>query len=172
MIAPLQPPDSLHVQAAQGWLELGNPNESRAELDKVASDLRLHPEVLKIRWELFAAEKEWRLALEVAKALIIAEPDEPLGWVHKSYCLHELKRTDEARDNLLKVVQEFPISATMLYNLACYECQLNNLAEARRWLDRAFRVGNRKQMKASAVQDPDLEPLWKEIAEKYGRKPD
>jgi tetratricopeptide (TPR) repeat protein len=163
MIAPLQPPDSLHVQAAQGWLELGNPVESRAELDKVTPEQHRHPDVLKIRWEIHAAEQKWEAALKVAEVLIELEPEEALGWVHKSYSLHELRRTAEARDNLLKVVEEFPVSATILYNLACYECQLDNLDESRRWLERAFRVGNRKQMKAAALKDPDLKPLWKEI---------
>src|ERR1035438_2514329 len=33
---PLEPPDSLHLQAAQGWLELGNHVEADAELDNIA----------------------------------------------------------------------------------------------------------------------------------------
>jgi hypothetical protein len=33
----LEPPDSLHLQAAQGWLELGNHVEADAELDKTPS---------------------------------------------------------------------------------------------------------------------------------------
>ncbi len=163
MIAPLQPPDSLHVQAAQGWLELGNPSESNAELEKIPLQNLTHPDVLKVRWEIHAAEQKWEAALNVAESLIELEPDEALGWVHKSYCLHELKRTQEARDNLLRVSEKFPVSATILYNLACYECQLDNLVQARKWLKTAFRVGNRKQMKVAAREDPDLKPLWKEI---------
>lgn len=163
MISPLQPPDSFHLQAAQGWLELGSPLEASQELDKITPQIRTHPDVLKVRWEIHAAEQKWEAALSVAESLIELEPDEALGWVHKSYCLHELKRTLEARDNLLLVVEKFPASATILYNLACYECQLGNLDPSRKWLQRAFRVGNRKQMKAAAVKDPDLKPLWKEI---------
>src|SRR5215813_3739694 len=85
MIEPLQPPDSLHVQAAQGWLELGSPVESNAELEKVTPELHRHPDVLKIRWEIHAAEHQWEAALKVAEALIELEPEEALGWVHKSY---------------------------------------------------------------------------------------
>ena len=32
---PLEPPDSLHLQAAQGWLELGNHIEANEELEKM-----------------------------------------------------------------------------------------------------------------------------------------
>jgi hypothetical protein len=74
-----------------------------------------------------------------------------------------LKRTAEARDNLLRVVENFPISATMRYNLACYECQLGRLEQAKEWLEKAFQLGDAKKMKLPALADPDLEPLWKEI---------
>jgi hypothetical protein len=76
-----------------------------------------------------------------------------------------MKRTAEARDNLLGVVDKFPISATMRYNLACYECQLGRLEQAKMWLEKAFALGERKAMKAAAMEDKDLEPLWREIAE-------
>jgi hypothetical protein len=46
---PLEPPDSLHLQAAQGWLELGSHIEANEELEKIAPQLRAHPDVLKVR---------------------------------------------------------------------------------------------------------------------------
>ena len=42
-------PDNLHLQAAQGWLELGNHVEANEELEKIVSTLRSHPDVLEIR---------------------------------------------------------------------------------------------------------------------------
>ena len=61
-------------------------------------------------------------------------PESALGWVHRYYAFHELKRTAEARDNLLRVVDKFPEDPIMRYNLACYECQLGNLERAKQWL--------------------------------------
>jgi Flp pilus assembly protein TadD len=159
----LEPADTFHIQAAQGWLELGSVAEAKAELGKVALQLQRHPEVLKVQWGIFAAEMKWGAALEVAAVLVELAPEEPLGWVHRSYSLHEVKRTQEARDNLLQVVEKFPFSATMRYNLACYECQLGDLARAKKWLEKAFRIGNRDQMKLAALEDPDLKPLWHEL---------
>ena len=92
-------------------------------------------------------------------------PEHPSGWVHRAYCLHELKRTREARDNLLRVVERFPDDATMHYNLACYECQLGKLEEAKEWLAKAFKLGDAKKMKVAALDDPDLQPLWAKIGE-------
>ncbi len=160
---PLAPPDSLHLQAAQGWLELGDHIEANEELEKITASLRAHPDVLKVRWEIYAAAKKWKATLDIAAALIQLDPDDPLGWVHRSYALHELKQTTEARDNLLHVVDKFPISATMRYNLACYECQLGRLEQAKEWLKKAFALGDARKMKLAALDDPDLQPLWKEI---------
>jgi tetratricopeptide (TPR) repeat protein len=160
---PLEPPDSHHLLASQGWLELGNHIEADAELDNIAASLRAHPDVLKVRWEIYAAAKKWEAAIDIAAALIQLDPEDPLGWVHRSYALHELKRTAEARDNLLRVVDKFPSSATMRYNLACYECQLGRLEQAKTWLEKAFALGDARQMKLAALDDTDLEPLWKEI---------
>jgi len=73
-----------------------------------------------------------------------------------------LKRTAEAREGLLAVVERFPAEATMRYNLACYECQLGNLVEARKWLERAFTLDDSDDFKRAALDDPDLDPLWTE----------
>src|SRR5262245_25181754 len=121
---PLDPPDSFHVLAASGWLELGNSGEAKMELEKVAPEWQTHPVVLQTKWLLYANDKQWNEALAAAMELVRIQPDEPLGWVHQSYALHELKRTAEARDELIRVIDKFPKNSTMRYNLACYECQL------------------------------------------------
>ncbi len=159
----LEPQDIIRLRAAEGWLELGNYAEADAELDNISAKLRAHPDVLKARWGVYAAAEKWDAALDIAAELIQQEPEDALGWVHRSYALHELKRTAEARDNLLRVVERFPISATIRYNLACYECQLGRLGQAKDWLEKAFELGHAKQMKLAALDDPDLEPLWKQI---------
>ena len=125
---PLEPPDSLHLEAAQGWLGLGNHTEAGAELEKISPGMKGHQDVLNVRWGICAAARQWEAALEIASAIIRLAPEDPLGWVHRSYALHELKRTAEARDNLLRIVDKHPDSPTIRYNLACYECQLGRLA--------------------------------------------
>lgn len=48
---PLEPPDSLHLQAAHGWCELHAYTEADAELDKIDASRRAHPRVLEVRWQ-------------------------------------------------------------------------------------------------------------------------
>lgn len=144
-------------------MELGNPIEADVELDKITPQLRSHPDVLKVRWEVYTAARKWEGALDIAAAIIQLVPDDPIGWVNRSYVLHELKRTPEARDNLLRVVDRFQANATMRYNLACHECQLGRLDLAKAWLEKAFEIGDAREIKLAALDDPDLEPLWEAI---------
>jgi predicted Zn-dependent protease len=162
---PLEPQDQHHLVAAQGWIELGNPEEANEELEQITAENRAHPAVLEVRWQIYAQAKKWDAALDIASALVQMVPEHPLGWVHRSYCLHELKRTEEARDNLLRVVEKFPEDPIMRYNLACYECQLGRLEQAKNWLEMAFKLGDPKKIKLMALEDPDLKPLWREIGQ-------
>ena len=164
-MTPLEPHDTRLLEAAQGWLELGLPDEASKELENITPELREHPVVLRLRWGILVAAKNWEAGLEVANSLIRLVPDDPIGWIGRSYALHEMKRTTEARENLLQVVDKFSVNSTMRYNLACYECQLGHLEQARGWLDKALKLGDAKAMKQAALEDRDLEPLWGEIGQ-------
>jgi tetratricopeptide (TPR) repeat protein len=158
---PFAWPDSHHLAAAQGWLELGNHLEAFEELECITPQLRAHPHVLKLRWEIYAKARHWFAAMNVAAALVRLLPDEVDGWIHRSFALHELKRTAEARDLLLPAVAKFPKEASIPYNLACYETQLGNSAQGKEWLEKAFALDATKELKLQFLSDPDLEPLWK-----------
>lgn len=162
-MAELGPPDTHHLSATLGWIELGNPREARAEFARIAPALACHPEVLEAEWRLCAGEQDWSAALAAAQRLIDVDPEEPTGWIHQSYSLHELKRTQEARNQLLVVAEKFARISTVAYNLACYACQLGHLDEARRWLQRAVQVRGRESIKSMALTDPDLAPMREDI---------
>jgi hypothetical protein len=46
---PLESPDSHHLQAAVGCLELGNWSEANEELENITPQMRVHPDVLAVR---------------------------------------------------------------------------------------------------------------------------
>jgi tetratricopeptide (TPR) repeat protein len=140
-VQDLQPPDTHYLNAAAGWLELGNSAEAMRELAHVSVTSRSHPAALELRWQICAHDRNWAEALEAARQLVAADGNNPSGWIHQSYSLHELKRTGEARECLLPLVERFPNLSTIPYNLACYACQLTKLPEARKWLKRAFERG-------------------------------
>jgi tetratricopeptide (TPR) repeat protein len=159
----LSPQDKRHLGAAEGWFELGNHLEANEELEQITAENRAHPAVLEVRWQIYAKAKKWEAALDIASALTRLAPEHSSGWVHRSFCLHELKRTAEARDNLLLVVDKFPEDPILRYNMACYECQMGRLEQAKNWLEKAFELGDARKLKLMALDDPDLEPLWRKI---------
>jgi len=87
-------------------------------------------------------------------------PDQAFGQVRLAYALHELKRTKEAWDALLPFADKLPSEWVIPYNLACYIAHLGDLVAAHDWLAQAFRLGNEKETKSQALEDPDLAPLW------------
>ena len=71
-----------------------------------------------------------------------------------------MKRTTEARDILLGIMVCFAVRALMQYNIACYECQLGNLNQAREHLDAAFALSGGLYLRPRSLDEPDLAPLW------------
>lgn len=162
---PLQPPDSLHLLAAQGWLELGDHLSANEELERIEARHRARPDVLMLRWCVYDKAKHWTGAHEIANALVKMLPDNPLGWLRRSQSLHFLKRTQEAWDQLQPAAERFPSNPLVAYDLACYACQLGHLEVAKQWLAKAFSGGEANKLKLLALDDPDLEALWKQIGQ-------
>ncbi|MBM3821502.1 MAG: tetratricopeptide repeat protein [Verrucomicrobia bacterium] len=156
-------PDCHFLNAAQGWLELGNAAEARLEWRGVSETHQSHPEVIETLWRIQAAEKEWDEALLTAQRLVDHSPGSPSGWIHQSYTLHELRRTQDAHDKLVRVAKRFDTISTIPYNLACYQCQLGDLDAARNWLERAMKIQGRDSIREMALTDADLKPLWPEL---------
>jgi tetratricopeptide (TPR) repeat protein len=149
----------IHLTAAQGWLELGNHLEADKELDEIAPQLRAHPDVLELRWEIHGRANKWDACVDIAEALIKLTPVRPEGWIHRSFALHELKRTREAFDKLLPAADKFPRLWTIPYNLSCYCAQLRRLEQCEVWFKKAMAVDEHK-VKRAAIDDPDLQPFW------------
>ena len=164
MKASLQPPDSHHLQAAQGWIELGNPQEANKELDGIRPSLQTqHPEVLKVRWTIYVQTKQFQSALEVAKNLSALIPDEAGTWVMLANSLYYLGRMQEAYDCAADALTRFPQDATLHYDLACYACYLGKVEDASKLLHRSFELDSGKALRLHALEDPDLKPLWEGI---------
>lgn len=166
MIEKIEPPDSFRLQAAEGWVELGNAAEARAELAQVSAQFQEHPEVLEIRWAVAAFENDWTAALEVARQATQAHPQLPFGIVHQAYAAR--RKPDgglqAAWDLLFPAMETFPREFLIPYNLACYACQMGQADHARILFTRALGIGDRNHIIQMALNDSDLKALWKEIA--------
>jgi tetratricopeptide (TPR) repeat protein len=159
---PLEPPDSFHLSAAIGWLELGNPLEAKIELERIAPELQSRADVLEVRWQAAAAAHQWEACQIVAVALMQHAPDRLTAWIYRAYARRRVDGggLQAAWDALRPAIEKFPEESIIPYNLACYACQLGNLEDAWAWLERSLAIGDRVQIKALALADPDLKALW------------
>jgi tetratricopeptide (TPR) repeat protein len=159
----IEGPDKWRRNAAEGWIELGNHLEAARELENVSPQLRDHPDILVLRVRISLAARNWEEAAQIAHTLTQVAPEMFFGWIHRGYALHEMKRTREACDLLLSVVENFP-DWLIRYNLACYACQLGMLKEALEWLEKARNLAQSNEVNLMALEDPDLKPIWKDIS--------
>jgi tetratricopeptide (TPR) repeat protein len=146
------------ISAAQGYIELGMPLEANDELEQVDPDQRAHTEVLGIRVRIYCALKNWYLMQTVAKRLTLIEPEKAEWAISWAYATRRADSLNAARIILVDAIDRLPDTAVLHYNLACYECQLGNLDEAKSRLKRAFAL--EPQYRLVALDDEDLEAVW------------
>jgi tetratricopeptide (TPR) repeat protein len=157
--------DKRHLDAAEGWLELGNWLEANEELEQITPAMRAHPFVLRVRWGIYAKAGKWEMAAEIGRAMAEMLPENSWGYIQWAFSLHELKRTKEARGVLLPIADKFPDELMIPYNLACYCCRLGDRKQAIQWLERAIDLEGKNEIRLAALQDPDLEAMWPDISE-------
>jgi len=165
MVDPIEPPASHYLLAAQGWTELGNYPEAEAELRQLPAELCAHPQVLTVRYEIYAKTARWELAAEVAGILVESFADQAGTWVSLAYATRRKPGggIPQARDILTRALALFPTEAIIMYNLACYDCQLGDQSKALAWLQQAGTLGGKKEIRQMALTDADLKPLWPAI---------
>ena len=166
----LEPPDSHFLSAAEGWLMLNAPAEALAECRSISEANSQKSCVLEVLWQAHCQLKQWERCLEIVLQLCQRNPKNHFAIIHRSFSLHELKRTQEAFDLLLPALQLFPEESLIPYNLACYSCQLGQMTDAMSWFAVAVQLGGRDRIVGMGLEDTDLAPLHLEIQKKH-RKP-
>lgn len=162
----LEPPNTHHLRAAMGWLELGNAAEAGEELARIDPEFLDHPDVLELRWEVCAAGRRWDSALAAAEMLVIVAPERSSGWVHRAYALRRVPEggLSLAWAALRPAFEKFPGEEIIPYNLACYAAQFGWKDEAWDWLQKSIVASGKKdRIKERALADMDLAPIWDRI---------
>ena len=85
------------------------------------------------------------------------EPEEPGGFIHAAFCLHELGRTDEAVDILSRGPTALRSKPVFYYNMGCYHARLGDLERALKLLRQSFEMDG--SLRSVARKDPDLDAL-------------
>lgn len=151
----------IHLLAAQGYLELGMVEEALAELSLIDSSCLDDPDLVELRLHIFMQGRRWDEALRAAEELLRISREALPGYIHGAFALHELGRTAEARDLLLKGPSILRNDPTFHYNIGCYEAVLGNREAALLSLKQSFALDD--TFRDFARRDPDLVQLAKEL---------
>jgi tetratricopeptide (TPR) repeat protein len=158
---PLDPLDRKHLQAATGYAELGMFLEADAELERIEPLSRSVPEVLALRIDIYRGLERWELMAQIAKRLCEFDPGELQWVVSYAFATRRSVSIDVAKTILLESVKTFPREAVILFNLACYECQLGQIESAKDYLQRVFSID--PGWRIAALEDEDLIAVWESI---------
>jgi tetratricopeptide (TPR) repeat protein len=146
-----------NLRAACGYAELGMARESLAELNAIDPEFQNRPEVLQLRLHHLMRRKSWCRALVISRKLCRVAPQCGAGFLHAGFCLHELGKTAEAKQLLLKGPAALLKEPIYYYNMGCYEALLGNMKDARLHLERSFKMD--ASFRDIAKRDPDLKSI-------------
>lgn len=142
------------ILAAHGYLELGMFKNVWHELHLLPSEALNRSDVLEILTLSLMGEKRWNDALNVARRLRKANPEESSGYIHEAFCLHELGHTRQALDVLLDGPRSLFDKSIFFYNAGCYHARLGEPENALLMLKKSFELD--ASLRKSAKYDPDL----------------
>lgn len=120
----------------------------------------MHPDVLKIDWQICIRLKDWNAAKDVSGTLTGLIPFEADAWRLHANSFYFAGEYQTAYDIAKPKLREFKRDWQLHYDLACYCCYLAKMTEAERCLERAMELGDPKEVKRLALADHDLQPLW------------
>jgi hypothetical protein len=76
----------MHLNAAAGWIQLGDYVSVNDELENISAEWRTHPDVLDLRWLIYAHHEQWDACLDIASAIVKMAPDRVWGGTKLTHC--------------------------------------------------------------------------------------
>jgi hypothetical protein len=122
--------------------------------------------VVEVQLQIYIKAKNWDMVALLANGLCHANPRAPQNWISFAYATAHRRGGGvlAAKEILIRAEEKLPKEPMISYNLASYECQLGNPQNARKWIEKAFAIGDFRKLKLMALDDLDLKPLWAEIS--------
>jgi tetratricopeptide (TPR) repeat protein len=148
------------LQAAIGFMELGMIEDAANEIECIPPDQKNSSEVLGVRLEIYRAAEKWTLMEVVAKELWKRHQDQPIYWNDLAWAVRRAVGIEKAFEILSQAAENFPEDAMTQYNFGCYLCQKGEIEKAKERVGEAIKLDGK--FKILAIDDSDLEPLWRE----------
>jgi hypothetical protein len=153
---PWTHPDLHFLQWAEGWLDLGNAHEAHLELEQIRPDRRGHPDVLALRWQIYAQDQNWSDCLLLALSWTEQSPSDARGWIALEQTFYHKKQISAAYSVCAAKACDFADCWELFYDAGCYACLLGRIKEANQYLHLALSVGDAKAVRRRALKGPDL----------------
>ena len=156
------------LNTARGFCGLKMYKDAKDELTRASHFSKTLADYLEI-WSLIHAQHdEWHESLRCAEAMIIEEPDNEFGYQFRADSIRHLKDPQAAYKNLAEVVERFPASPLVRFNLACFACLSGRHFLARKKLIQTFLLAEKTEevdfFHNLALNDLDLKPLRSEVS--------
>ena len=105
---PLSLDDIRHLDAAEGWLEVGHWVDCFDALERIDPLHRSDAAVMALRWNLYNKARQHLIAADLALGIQRRFPDEPAGHIWRSISLEKLGCFQDAYDNLRPIAGKVP----------------------------------------------------------------
>ena len=157
----LHPDDVKHLIAAEGYAELGMFLDADAEIENIHPEVRDVPEILAIRLAIYRALENWELMQMVVRKLRKLDPENSRWVILHAFATRQAKSIEAAKAVLLDAWWAHDNEPLIPFMLASYECQQGHFEKAEELVKFAISLDSR--LRALALDDEDLRPLWESI---------
>ena len=142
---------------AEGYLELGMPQQALDNLGRLGGVENLGPRGLFLRGEALRELQRYGEALATLKKAADAMPGVVDVLLSLAWCYKRTGRVDAAIESMEQALEMEPDRALLHYNLACYLSLAGNKTRALTHLSRAFELES--EYRALVDSEPDFDPI-------------
>ena len=145
------------LRQSHGWLELGCPAEAYEELDRLPDSLHTTREVLKLKCNILAAERNWRELRVLSSTSAMYFPQEAAFAEDWAWAEHKEGQTTQAYSILVHAAERYEKTWRTAYFLSCFSYAMKRVREATEWLGLALLLHTSPaQLKQRALREEDF----------------
>jgi len=142
---------------AEGYLELGLPENALRALARLGEPGELDPHALYLRGEALRMLKRYNEAIPALQQVGMAMAKNIHVWIALGWCYKRIDRIDRAIEALETALTAEPEEPLVLYNLACYWSLAGDKSQALEYLSRALSID--VAYRELIEDEPDFDPI-------------
>ena len=146
------------MEAAHGYHELGMHIDAWTALDDLPAEDKAHPLVMLLRLDILLGMDRWDDAVALGTGACRQWPVLDGFFLKTATALIELEDHQKAKLLLLAGPESLQQKSLYWYDLACCQCRIGDIEEAKKSIVECFERD--KTLRSKALDDYDLRALW------------